>query len=210
MNWYYADGGTQVGPFADADFDNLIANGTVKPDTLVWREGMADWRPCSEVKPAAGQPLQLRTPPTQPGAPPSAGGMVCCECGNTFPPEEMIRHGSSFVCAACKPVFIQKLKEGVRLPGAMEYAGFWIRFAAVFVDGIILWVVNTSLSMVAGLGFAASIGASPEPFTALQLVLILVQFLIGISYETFFIGKYGATLGKMACKIRVVTADGDR
>ena len=30
----------------------------------------------------------------------------------------------------------------------------------------------------------------------------------GISYETIFIGKYGATVGKMACRIKVVTADG--
>jgi uncharacterized RDD family membrane protein YckC len=33
---------------------------------------------------------------------------------------------------------------------------------------------------------------------------------IGITYETVLIGKYGATLGKMACKIKVVTAEGGR
>jgi uncharacterized RDD family membrane protein YckC len=33
---------------------------------------------------------------------------------------------------------------------------------------------------------------------------------IAIGYETFFIGKYGATPGKMACKIKVVTADGGK
>jgi uncharacterized RDD family membrane protein YckC len=32
---------------------------------------------------------------------------------------------------------------------------------------------------------------------------------VGISYETIMIGKFGATLGKMACKIHVVTANGD-
>ena len=33
---------------------------------------------------------------------------------------------------------------------------------------------------------------------------------IAISYETLMIGKYGATLGKMAAKVRVVTAEGGK
>jgi uncharacterized RDD family membrane protein YckC len=37
-----------------------------------------------------------------------------------------------------------------------------------------------------------------------------LQFVIGASYETYMIGKYGATLGKMAAKIRVVRADGSK
>jgi hypothetical protein len=62
---------------------------------------------------------------------------VCAECGKAFDKGEMIRHGEAWVCAACKPVFLQKLSEAVEpVTGAMRYAGFWIRFAAKFVDGI--------------------------------------------------------------------------
>jgi len=32
--------------------------------------------------------------------------------------------------------------------------------------------------------------------------------MIGVTYATFFIGKYAATPGKMACKLKVVTSDG--
>ena len=42
----------------------------------------------------------------------------------------------------------------------------------------------------------------------LQSFLGLVHFAIAISYEVFFLGKYGATPGKMACKLRVVMPDG--
>jgi uncharacterized RDD family membrane protein YckC len=35
-----------------------------------------------------------------------------------------------------------------------------------------------------------------------------VQMLIAFAYETIFIWKYGATLGKMAVKIQVVTSEG--
>jgi uncharacterized RDD family membrane protein YckC len=37
--------------------------------------------------------------------------------------------------------------------------------------------------------------------------MILLQFTIAVCYDTWFVGKYGATPGKMACKIEVVTAD---
>ena len=33
---------------------------------------------------------------------------------------------------------------------------------------------------------------------------------IAVGYETLMIGKYGATLGKMAAKVRVVTAEGGK
>ncbi len=38
--------------------------------------------------------------------------------------------------------------------------------------------------------------------------MLLLQLLLPLIYDVFFIGKYGATLGKMALKIKVVTADG--
>ncbi|HWH70910.1 MAG TPA: RDD family protein, partial [Candidatus Sulfotelmatobacter sp.] len=138
---------------------------------------------------------------------------VCAECGGTFPIPDMIPHGSIRVCARCKPIFMQKLAEGAQLhTGVMNYAGFWIRFGAVFLDGILLWVVNVAIAMAAGLGFTQAVGASPRSSTqvGLQLVLVCLQVAIGLSYEVIMIGKYGATLGKMACKIQVVTAEGGK
>jgi uncharacterized RDD family membrane protein YckC len=37
-----------------------------------------------------------------------------------------------------------------------------------------------------------------------------VQLCIGVTYETVMIGRFGATLGKMACKLKVVTASGGK
>ncbi len=37
----------------------------------------------------------------------------CTECGQIFATKDMIRHGTSHICAACKPRFMQKLSEGV-------------------------------------------------------------------------------------------------
>jgi uncharacterized RDD family membrane protein YckC len=142
-----------------------------------------------------------------------AGSIVCAECGNAFPQDEVIRFGDAWVCAACKPIFVQKLKEGATVAGVMEYAGFWIRFGASLLDGIILGVVNAIIRFVPllalGIG-AQKTGARLGRFSAAVLLLALIQYGVAITYEKFFVGKFGATPGKMACRLRVVTADGGR
>ncbi|MFO7936128.1 MAG: DUF4339 domain-containing protein [Kiritimatiellia bacterium] len=50
MQWYYVKDGQQLGPYNDADFVELVDNGTVKPKTLVWNETMTDWQLCRSVR----------------------------------------------------------------------------------------------------------------------------------------------------------------
>jgi len=208
MNWYYVDAGQQAGPVDDAQLEELARSGKILNDTLVWREGMDNWQPYGQTR--ASSASGAFSPSAQAAAPiETTREAVCVECGRIFNMDDMIRHGESYVCANCKPVFVQKLAEGAKLnTGGLSYAGFWIRFAAVFIDGLLLWVVNFAIGMVAGLSAAQAIGAEPTAAIALQLLLAAVQMGIGITYETVMIGKYGATLGKMACKLKVVTADG--
>jgi uncharacterized membrane protein len=120
MNWYYAAGGQQQGPVDDAQLDALIQAGTVTQDTLIWREGMAGWQPLRQARPTAGGSPALAAPPL--AAPPiadgAAGEVVCAECGKLFTRDNAIQYGTTWVCAACKPVFLQKLREGTPLTGA--------------------------------------------------------------------------------------------
>jgi len=133
---------------------------------------------------------------------------VCAECGKGFSVNDMIRYGAAYVCATCKPLFMQKLAEGARVSAAgVRYAGFWLRFGAVFLDGIILFIVTLILQLALSLSVGQAINGGPR-----SVLLILVQqfvgLMIGILYETILIGRYGATLGKMACKIHVTNSDG--
>src|ERR1700742_1547131 len=48
-SWFYAAQGQQQGPFAEAQFRNLIARNTVTPDTLVWTDGMSGWQRCGDI-----------------------------------------------------------------------------------------------------------------------------------------------------------------
>ena len=39
----------------------------------------------------------------------------CAECKQVFKVEEMIAHNGIYVCARCKPIFLQKLAEGAEI-----------------------------------------------------------------------------------------------
>jgi uncharacterized RDD family membrane protein YckC len=132
---------------------------------------------------------------------------ICAECGKGFSINDMIRYGASYVCATCKPVFMQKLAEGASIASArMNYAGFWLRFAAVFLDAIVLFIVALLLRLVLGLPAIQTINNAPS---GLALVTEqLLSFVTGFLYETILIARFGATLGKMACRVHVVTSDG--
>ncbi|MGY3032419.1 hypothetical protein ACVIIV_001589 [Bradyrhizobium sp. USDA 4354] len=70
-SWFYASEGKQQGPFPEGQFRDLIAQGVVRPDTLVWTEGMAGWQKAAEIPGLLGG----GAPPMVPaGGPPMMGG----------------------------------------------------------------------------------------------------------------------------------------
>jgi GYF domain 2 len=69
--WYYSQGGQQLGPVSEAQLQQMKSAGQVGPTDLVWSEGMTDWLAAGQVPQlqaqAAGKPA---APPTvQPAAP---------------------------------------------------------------------------------------------------------------------------------------------
>lgn len=56
--WYLGVGGQQKGPFETS----ALAQQGLKPDTLVWKQGMASWQPASQV-PELASVLQSGPPP---------------------------------------------------------------------------------------------------------------------------------------------------
>ncbi|MBW1802754.1 MAG: RDD family protein [Deltaproteobacteria bacterium] len=202
MKWYYAESDEQVGPVSEEDFQSLVRRGKIGPHTLVWNATMADWQKYGSVSGTAGSA----------GIAEGDDKAFCSQCGRAFSHNDMIRYGDSWVCASCKPVFIQKLKEGVTRSGTLEYAGFWIRFGAKVIDWIILALVNLLINIPVGLLMAFTSSKS-GPGAGAVIISILSNFFnfgFGIAYVTFFLGKYGATLGKMACRLRVVTPEGGK
>lgn len=211
MTWFYAEAGQQAGPVDDAQLQELRRSGTITSDTLVWREGMANWQPYREIAPAL---VGASSTPEMTGMAPvavmAADQAACAECRGVFNVQDMIAYGTMHVCATCKPTFVQKLAEGAKLhTGALEYASISARLGAIILDGVIMWIVGVVLNLVGGLGF---LGNRIEPGDQIPIMFFAIFFLqmaMAIAYEVVMIGKYGATLGKMACKIKVVTAEGE-
>jgi uncharacterized RDD family membrane protein YckC len=227
MNWYYVNStGQQAGPVDDAAMDALASSGAIHSETLVWAEGMPNWQPHRQARPNA---VNVGPAPVGAGAQApvaSATGVeeaVCAECGGVFPINETIRIGSSRVCAKCKPVFVQKMREGMNVVGGAasgnyRYAGFWIRVVAKILDGFILGIVIMipaiviMMLMVGGTAAAGRNGgaAAAGIMMFLQLGINLIAICGQIVYSGIFLGKYGATPGKMACGLKVIKADGSR
>lgn len=207
MNWFYAQNGKQIGPVDEGELDGLVRRGEIVASTLVWRSGLEDWRPYADVRPPNG-PVPLAQAP-QPPPVADESERRCVECGEVFPADELVRLAGADVCGQCKSTFLQKLREGEPRQGRLPYAGFWIRGAALFFDGLIL--LPPSL-LVWGLVFfydplilIENGGFNPRRFL-MQLVLMLG----GVAYDTFFVGTFGATPGKMICDLQVVQSDGSR
>jgi uncharacterized RDD family membrane protein YckC len=76
-----------------------------------------------------------------------------------------------------------------------KYAGFWYRLGALIIDGLVLAPVTFGISY-----FNITAWKSVE-------ILILLS-LIGIIYKPWMEFKFGATVGKMALKMKVVNFDG--
>lgn len=73
----------------------------------------------------------------------------------------------------------------------LNLAGFWIRFGAAIIDGIIIGIAQFILGLVTSTNTAQVLG-----------------FVISAAYFTYFHGSTGQTLGNKAVNVRVIDADG--
>ncbi len=48
-NWFYAPDSQQLGPVSAGQLVQLAAAGTIQPDTLIWKEGLANWVKARQV-----------------------------------------------------------------------------------------------------------------------------------------------------------------
>jgi uncharacterized RDD family membrane protein YckC len=129
----------------------------------------------------------------------------CSECGQPWPQEELARFGDRLICSNCKIAYAQKLREGVASAATFTYAGFWIRFVAILLDGVILFVV----SVVVQLAFAPMLRSGRLDLMLMVLgAEYLIGMVVGATYEGVFVSRYGATPGKMALDLKVIRPDG--
>jgi uncharacterized RDD family membrane protein YckC len=128
MSWYYGVDGRSHGPVEEATLETLELSGAIEWATPIWRAGMTAWKPFGEI---------FRRP-----------SVHCHECERSVDKEPAIRYRDLYICPRCKPLFFQKVREGLANEEAAQYCGFWIRFCARMLDGLILGALTVPLSII--------------------------------------------------------------
>lgn len=124
MEWFYADESEQQHRFEESEFETLVEDGKIKPDTLVWNQDMPDWAECASVRPylfrhrATSPEGETASPSDSPpvddfsalGADPSA--IVAPHASGESPPEAPVSVQpqdplaiASLICGICAMVF---------------------------------------------------------------------------------------------------------
>ena len=119
MDWYYALNDQQCGPVGEAQISELLQAGKIGRDTLVWNAGMGDWQPLHTVRSLPSPAI----PPVMVIAVAPGTTAQCVECRGVFAQGDMLCLSQSWVCASCKPIFLQRLAEGAAPP--VTAGGMW-------------------------------------------------------------------------------------
>ncbi len=107
--------------------------------------------------------------------------MKCRICGQDNTPQARF-------CANCGATLPVSAQVAAPETVVVEYAGFWIRFAAAIIDGVIVSVISQVLS---------------------SLMFWFLSPILPLLYYWLFTGLRGQTPGKMALSIKVVDAQGN-
>jgi uncharacterized RDD family membrane protein YckC len=141
--------------------------------------------------------------------------LACSQCGRTFAHSDVVQIAGNWVCGDCKPGFLSRVMASgaaAASPLGWHYGGFWIRFGARVIDSFVLGVPLLILAAMLIPNLVRAKGDASNPafaaFATFSLIFFLIYFLVVICYEVVLLRYRGATLGKMACGLKVVRSDG--
>jgi uncharacterized RDD family membrane protein YckC len=190
--WYYVDAaGKQVGPVSAEELRAALQRGAATMETLAWRDGLAGWAPIRELAAELGLGAAAASPPPPP--------VVAGDDANPYRAPQQVT-GEGYVAGQ-----------------DVVYAGFWRRWAALFVDQIVLGLPLGIIFffLALAMGLTGGLMNSREP----QVGAILgMEFLFYVIWWTAALFYYAglesseaqATFGKRALGIKVTDAEGRR
>ena len=195
--WYFVDGNQQqVGPVPVEDLRAALQSGATTMDSLAWRDGLDGWRPIRELAAELGiataSVAAAQAAPTVVLPPPADA--------NPYRAPESISEDNAFV-------------------GGQDivYAGFWRRWAALFLDQLILAIPLSIVYffIMLGMGLTGGLLSNPQPPVAAILGMEFVFYLFwwgaGLFYfATLESSEAQSTFGKRALGIKVTDLEGRR
>ncbi len=139
--------------------------------------------------------------------------MYCPKCGT-------YNQGDARFCSNCG-ASLESANNGISGVSFFHYAGFWRRFVAAFIDGIILWIVGIIMRNII-LGFFLGSYMASDKYNILSSYIIdntenIMSYIIIVNiviawlyYALFESSSKQATPGKMALGIMVTDLDGNK
>ena len=183
-SWYFVRNGERVGPVSREELDARVAEGVVTGATLVWRAGMSAWARACEMG-ELGVPPPLAPPPLPPAMP------------RPVAPTDGV------------------MPQAEPMPASgLEFAGFWQRFAAKMIDGLVLYgfgvMVERAVAHLWFHGRAPLLTENLHEWLWFAVHVLPINMLIAVLYSVVFIALHEATPGKRMLGLRVIRADGGR
>jgi uncharacterized membrane protein len=168
-DWYYAVNNEQKGPVNEAELKSQFTAAKLSAETLVWKEGMDNWTPATQV------PVFAPPPPSFTKLSPAPGAVVTAAGGVNNPQSITPVTVSSLVGPGEALEVDPEDAENNKIFGILAYLGVLCLvplFAAknspfakyhanqglvLFLVEIVLWVVLGIIGLVPGLGFVSVI-----------------------------------------------------
>ncbi|MBD9434734.1 RDD family protein [Pseudoxanthomonas sp. PXM03] len=202
-HWYYADAqGQRQGPFTAGELGGHVRQARLGAQSLVWREGLEDWKPLSALASELDLPVGTMDPPAE-GADDATELHIPAADAPYAPPAAQIATEQHYVG-----------------DGDVVLAGFWRRLAALFIDSMVVgfayYLVLIVCVVVLGVGGSLLMrgGNDAEGMAAMFGMMALVYLLYPVISAAYYVGFESsgkqATLGKMAVGIKVTDIDGRR
>ena len=142
----------------------------------------------------------------------------CSNCGAPLPAMAPAGASPGGPAYAAAPAMTSAAAPAAAVAGIAEYAGFWRRFWAFFIDSCVLMVVMIPIRLIIAVPmFAQTFSAddiSPETIVSAMtagFAIVFFSTLVNWIYFAYMESSVKqATLGKMALGIRVTGLDGRR
>jgi uncharacterized RDD family membrane protein YckC len=192
--WYYVDTNQrQVGPVAVEELRAALQSGATTMDALAWRDGLSGWQSIRELAAELGITATVVSTAMPAASTPPAEQ-------NPYRAPESLSAESAFVGG-----------------GDVVYAGFWRRWAALFLDQLILAIPLSIVYffLMLGLGLTGALTNSSQPqigaVLGMEFVFYLLWWTAGLFYfATLESSEAQGTFGKRALGIKVTDLEGRR
>lgn len=174
--WYYSENNQQLGPVSEDELKQKARSGSLKPTTLVWKDGMSDWKPIAELpelaiaiqsapvttSPVLGPPAAVANPYAAPQA-----SMVQRPAMNMSSPMPYINSGGILAFAivstvmCCWPCGIPAIVYAAKINGQMAAGDYIGAQESARLSKMWSWIAVGSISVIIVLYMVAiAIGAA--------------------------------------------------